>query len=108
MRHVRFLLPLMIVSSLLVACVSLAPGAAQVRFTKSASDVWSCSGVGNVQVPADSSGQIDLSNAAARFRNQVVALGGNTAFITSESRGVPVEGVAYHCPESAHPGSETH
>jgi hypothetical protein len=70
--------------------------------------VWSCSAVGNIRVSPGTSGQVDLSNAAARFRNQVVGLGGNTAFITSESSGVPVAGVAYRCPQSTQPTTKTH
>jgi hypothetical protein len=82
---------------LLSSCVTLAPGADQVRITKSPGDVSSCSAVGNIKVSRDAQGQVDIANANAEFRNQVIGLGGNTAFVTSAPLGVPVEGVAYRC-----------
>lgn len=82
----------------LVACVSLAPGADKVRITKNASDVGNCSAVGNIRVPIETQGQLDIADADTRFRNQVIGLGGNAAFVTSSSLGIPVEGIAYRCP----------
>jgi len=82
----------------LTACVSLAPGADKVRITKSASDVANCSAVGNIKVPGEASGDVNITSATTQFRNQVVGLGGNTAFVTSTTLGMPVEGVAYRCP----------
>ena len=94
----RLVIALML-SSLLTACVvALAPGADKVRLTKNASEVSGCTAVGNVKVPSDAGGQVDLGNASAQFRNQVIGLGGNTGFLTSAPLGVPVEGVAYRCP----------
>ena len=83
----------------LAACVSLAPGADKVRLTKNASDVSSCSAVGNVKVPVASTGTVDIANASTQFRNQVVGLGGNTGFVTYGPVDVPSEGVAYRCPK---------
>jgi hypothetical protein len=86
------------VVTLLTACVSLVPGAEKVQITRNASDVAKCSAVGNVRVPIESQGQLDIADADTRFRNQVIGLGGNTAFVTSSSLGIPVQGVAYRCP----------
>jgi hypothetical protein len=86
------------VVALLTACVSLAPGADKVQITRNPSDVAKCSAVGNVRVPIESQGQLDIADADTRFRNQVIGLGGNTAFVTSSSLGIPVQGVAYRCP----------
>jgi hypothetical protein len=86
------------VFALLSACVTLAPGADKVRVTKNSADVSSCSAVGNIKVPRDAQGQVDIANADAEFRNQTIGLGGNTAFVTSAPLGVAVEGVAYRCP----------
>ena len=79
---------------LLTACVSLVPGADKVSITKDPSDVANCSAVGNIEVP----GQVDIATADTVFRNQVIGLGGNAAFITVSALGVPIEGVAYRCP----------
>jgi hypothetical protein len=94
----QMLVFLVLTTSSLTACVSLAPGANNVRLTKAASEVTGCTAVGNISVPRDANGQPDIANADAEFRNQVVGLGGNTGFITSEPLGVPVEGIAYRCP----------
>ena len=83
---------------LVTACVSLAPGADKVRITKNPSDVANCSAVGNIKVPGEGSDQVDITTADTQFRNQVVGFGGNAAFVTSSTLGVPVEGVAYRCP----------
>jgi len=82
----------------LSACVALAPGADKVRITKDASDVSACSAVGNVRLPRDANGNVDIYNADAEFRNQTVGLGGNTAFVTQSGVFAPVEGIAYRCP----------
>ena len=82
----------------LSACVSLAPGADKVHITKNASDVSACSAVGNIQVPLNAQGDVDIANSDAELRNQTVGLGGNTAFVTSSPLGVDVQGIAYRCP----------
>jgi hypothetical protein len=46
--------------------------------------------VGNIKVPRDAQGQVDIANADAEFRNQTIGLGGNTAFVTSAPLGVSV------------------
>jgi len=81
-----------------MACVSLAPGADKVRITKNPSDLANCSAVGNINVPIELQGQVDIAIADTQFRNQVIGLGGNAAFVTSSSLGIPVEGIAYRCP----------
>ena len=97
MHFVRLLITVS-VYALLSACVTLAPGADKVRITKNTADVATCSAVGNIKVPRDARGQVDIANADAEFRNQTIGFGGNTAFVTSAPLGVAVEGVAYRCP----------
>jgi hypothetical protein len=46
------------------------------------------SAVGNIKVPRDAQGKIDIANADAEFRNQTIGFGGNTAFVTSAPLGV--------------------
>jgi len=96
--NARLLLRATGVATLLTACMSLAPGADKVRFTKNAVDVVNCKAVGDVRVPIEIQGQVDIADADARFRNQVIGFGGNTAFVTSSSLGIPVQGIAYRCP----------
>jgi hypothetical protein len=92
-------MPMVVFLSMLVSgCVSPAPGADKVRLTKNAGDVASCSAVGNVKVAPGPNGTVDIATAGVEFRNQVVGYGGNTAYLTSDPLGVPVEGVAYRCP----------
>lgn len=82
------------------ACVTtvLAPGADKVRITQVPSDVSNCTAVGNIRVPRLDNGNVDRSNAEAKFRNRTIGLGGNTAFLTAGSPDVPDEGIAYRCP----------
>jgi hypothetical protein len=49
-------------------------------------------------VPGAAKGEVNMLDANNQFRNQVVGLGGNTGFITDDTLGIPVEGVAYRCP----------
>ena len=79
-------------------CVTLAPGANQVKVTKNPQDVAACKAVGNIQVPTTAGGTVDMANAANQFRNQVVGLGGNTGLVTAGLVGVPSQGIAYQCP----------
>ena len=88
----------LLVASGISGCVSLAPGAEKVLVTKDASDVVTCTAVGDVRIPVDVNRQVDLANASALFRNRVVGLGGNTGFVTDGPVGIPVGGVAYRCP----------
>ena len=75
-----------------VVAVAPLPGAEKVRLTRNASEVSTCSAVGNIRV--NSSG----SNARTEFRNMVVGFGGNIGFVTSGPTWAPVEGLAYRCP----------
>jgi hypothetical protein len=79
------------VTTLTASCVTtaLAPGAAQVKIVRNAADVAACTAVGNVVPDAQK-----LQDA----RNLTVGLGGNTIFVTSESFGTILNGVAYRCP----------
>jgi hypothetical protein len=85
--------------TLQAACVTLAPGADQVRLTQSPADVASCKPAGNVRVPRNAqTGTVDIANAQRQFRNQVVGQGGNAGLVTSGLVGAPSEGIAYQCP----------
>jgi hypothetical protein len=79
-------------------CASLLPGADKVLVTRDPSAVVECTAVGNVRVPVDVNRQSDIANASTLFRNRVVALGGNTGFVTDGPVSIPVGGVAYRCP----------
>ncbi len=98
MRIVRFVAVGCAVLTWTTACVTPAPGADRVRITKLGSDVSNCTAVGNIKVPRDANGNVDIANAETEFRNQTIGLGGNTAFETAAPLGVPVEGIAYRCP----------
>lgn len=82
----------------MTGCVSLAPGADKVRVTRDPSDLVTCTAVGNIRVPVDVNRQVDIANASTLFRNRVVALGGNTGFVTDGPVNIPVAGAAYLCP----------
>ena len=77
------------------ACVTLAPGADQVRMTQNPGDVVNCKPVGNIRVPTNSGAEI--VNNESNIRNQVVGLGGNVAFMTSQGLSEST-GIAYKCP----------
>ena len=98
MFNLRILAFFLAIAPLLAGCVSLAPGADKVRLVNRATDVSGCTAVGNVTIPGDSNGQVDVFNAETQFRNRVVGLGGNTGYVTSGPIGAPYEGIAYRCP----------
>jgi hypothetical protein len=90
---------LLIASAILIsACVTLAPGADQVRLTNKPADVGVCKALGNIQVPKNDQGLVDGASAQNQFRNQAVGLGGNVALVTEGFVSIPVAGIAYHCP----------
>jgi hypothetical protein len=74
----------------------LAPGAASVRIVRSEADIASCKAVGNVRQPPDQ---------AVDMRNLTVGVGGDTLFVTEETKTKQVvgsydyivSGVAYRC-----------
>lgn len=76
------------------AWVTLAPGADNGRLTKVPSDVVNCAAVGNIQVPRNADGDVDVVNAETEFRNQTVGLGGDNALETSAPPGAPAEAIA--------------
>ena len=95
MLHTRMVVVLGASAVGLVSCVVAVapePGADKVRLTRNASDVSTCSAVGNIRV--NSSG----TNANTEFRNMVVGFGANTGLVTSGPFWAPVEGIAYRCP----------
>ena len=75
-----------------VVAVAPVPGSDKVRLTRNASEVSTCSAVGNIRVNASG------SNARTEFRNMVVGFGGNTGLVTNGPAWAPVEGIAYRCP----------
>jgi hypothetical protein len=91
----------------LAACTPfvLAPGAEQVRVTNVAGEVVDCAPVGNLRVPKDASGLLDVAHALGQLKNQAVGLGGNVAFVTEGTPGMPTAGVAYHCPSRSGAGT---
>lgn len=76
------------IAMLLSSCVSLVPGAKQVKMTDRPAAVRGCAPVGNVGVDGDEN-PVDVERS---LRNQAVGLGGNVMFRTS-----PGTGVAYRC-----------
>ncbi len=87
MSHAKIGIAVIASGILLAGCVSLAPGAAQVRFTARAAAVTGCRAVGNIRTKARD--PVDIEND---MRNQAVGLGGNVIFRTT-----PSTGVAYRC-----------
>ena len=96
MHHLKKLLAVSLVGLPGCAPYVLAPGAADVRLTKLAADVSSCTAVGNVQLPRDSDGA-ELRNAQGRLKNQAIGLGANVVLVTESVLGNPTMGVAYRC-----------
>lgn len=98
MLHMKTLLAGSLVG--LVACTPLvlAPGAAQVRVTDQPAEVASCTAVGNMRVPEDANGMVDVIRAVRNLQNQTIGLGGNVAFVTDGSPKFPQAGIAYKCP----------
>ena len=78
-------------SSCVVIAVAPVPGSEKVRVTRNASEVSTCSAVGNIKVNASG------SNARTEFRNMVVGFGGDVGLVTSGPSWAPVEGIAYRC-----------
>jgi hypothetical protein len=101
MRRTVVIFPVICSTILCAACAALpraAPGADQIRLTKVAADVAACSSVGNIRVPKEADGLVDMASAQTQFRNQAVGLGANTGYVTEGFLGAPVAGVAYRCP----------
>ena len=90
----RVVIPVALAVGLISCVVAVAPvpGADKVRVTRNASEISTCSAVGNIRV--NSSG----SNARTEFRNMVIGFGGNTGLVTNGPAWAPVEGIAYRCP----------
>ena len=95
MLHTRMVVVPVALAVGLISCVvavAPVPGADKVRVTRNASEISTCSAVGNIRV--NSSG----SNARTEFRNMVIGFGGNTGLVTNGPAWAPVEGIAYRCP----------
>ena len=97
MRQLKGLLACCLIG--LAACTpfTLAPGAAQVWVTKSSAEVAGCAPVGNLQVPTNGDGSLDIFHALGHLQNQTIGLGGNVAFVTEGTLRIPKAGVAYKC-----------
>ena len=91
-RMVVVLVPLAVGLTSCVVAVAPVPGSEKVRITRNASEVSTCTAVGNIRVTASG------SNARTEFRNMVVGFGGNTGLVTNGPAWAPVEGIAYRCP----------
>lgn len=75
-----------------------APGTADLKVTHEASDVASCTSVGNVDGrPYE---VVDRTNGLKQMRNEVVGLGGDTLLVTSAVN----TGIAYRCGKGAPAG----
>jgi hypothetical protein len=98
-RHVSLLT---LCAVLVSACVTLAPGAEEVRITKDASDVSGCAAVGSVNTLGGPQGPSQIADSSTELRNQALGLGGNVVFVTSSTLNVPNRGVAYRCPKATH------
>jgi len=87
-------------AAILCGCVTptAAPGAEKVKITHNAADVSACTPAGNIKVPRNENGLVDIASAETQFRNAAVGLGGNVAFVTEGALGVPTAGIAYRCP----------
>jgi hypothetical protein len=95
MLHARMVLVPVALAVGLISCVvavTPVPGADKIRLTRNASEVSTCSAVGNIRVNASG------SNARTEFRNTVVGFGGSVGLVTSGPTWAPVEGIAYRCP----------
>jgi hypothetical protein len=95
MQHTRIVVVAVALAVGLVSCavaVAPVPGSEQVRITRNASEVSTCTAVGNIRVNASG------SNARTEFRNAVVGFGGNIGVVTNGPAWAPVEGIAYRCP----------
>jgi hypothetical protein len=96
MLHTRMILALAVLAVGLISCVTVAvapaPGSENVRVTRNASEVSTCTAVGSIKVKASG------SNARTEFRNGVVGFGGTVGLVTSGPAWEPVEGIAYRCP----------
>jgi hypothetical protein len=90
MKPIRQSSLVLAICALTSGCVTYAPapGADQVRLIRSPTDVTACTAVGNV----------DWQRGNADVLNLTVGLGGNALFVTSESGGMVLTGVAYRCP----------
>lgn len=95
MLHTRMVVIPVVLALGLASCVvavAPVPGADKVRVVSNASEVSTCSPVGNITVKSTG------SNARTEFRNMVIGFGGNTGLITNGPMWAPVEGIAYRCP----------
>ena len=95
MLHTRMVVILVALAVGLVSCVvavAPAPGSENIRMTRNASEVSTCSAVGNIKVTTSG------SSARTEFRNGVVGFGGNIGLVTNGPTWAPVEGIAFRCP----------
>jgi hypothetical protein len=82
---------LLVIATAWTGCVSLAPEARQVRFTKNPADVEKCEMLGNVE-GIGRGGLICAEPCKIDLRNRTAALGGDTVLFTGGGIGM-----AYRC-----------
>jgi len=82
----------MMLAAISVGCVTPAPGADQVKFTRNPADVSACTPAGNIS--AEKMSNLDRHIA----QNQAVGLNANVIFDTGNG------GVAYRCSQGATSG----
>ena len=95
MLHTRaVLVPVALAVGLSACVVAVAPvpGSENIRLTRNASEVSTCTAVGHIKVGASG------SNARTEFRNAIVGFGGTIGLVTNGPAWEPVEGIAYRCP----------
>jgi len=95
MLHTRMVVVPVALAVGLISCVvavAPAPGSEKIRLTRNASEISTCSAVGNIRVNASG------SNARTEFKNMVVGFGGNIGVVTNGPAWAPLEGIAYRCP----------
>lgn len=85
MKHMAYVSSVAMLGAIMSGCVMAAPGADQVKITRSASDVAACKAVGNIS--AESMNNLDPHVA----QNKAVGLGANVVLNTGGG------GVAYKC-----------
>jgi hypothetical protein len=95
MKQMERIVFVMAIGTIVAGCIPLvvlAPGADQVRITKNAADVTSCTAVGNVDGRIASGVPSDPTN---QMKNEAIGLGGDVVFVTTEIS--PPKGIAYRC-----------
>ena len=100
MRVIRHGVAAALLAALAGGCVTFTAGADDVLLTKNQRQLQSCKAVGDVVITPPADGVRDGGSLPRQFRDEVVHLGGNAAFVTFGSLDAPSEGTAYYCAEN--------